>query len=60
MRNFHLYHSIRQLSLGLGGFVIAMLLLESDGPKNWADRLELGLLRTAAQPLGFAGARNRT
>jgi hypothetical protein len=71
MRNFHLYHSIRQLALALGGFVIAILLLESDGLKNWADRLEPGLLRTAAlpvasvlsvslQPLGFAGARNLT
>src|SRR5579862_3176354 len=71
MRNYHLYHSIRQLSLALGGFVIAILLLESDGLENWADRLEPGLLRTATQPvasvlngslqpLGFADARNRT
>lgn len=71
MRNFHLSHSIRHMFLTLGGFVVAILLLESDGLQNWASRLEPGPLRTLAQPaafalnrtlqpLGIAGARDRT
>src|SRR5438477_5377451 len=70
MQNFRLYHSIRQMFLTLGGFVVAVLLLESDGLENWANRLEPGSLRTVAepvasalnwtlQPLGVAGARDR-
>ena len=57
--------------LTLGGFVVAILVLESDGLQNWANRLEPGPLRTVAQPavcalnrtlqpLGLAGARDRT
>lgn len=56
--------------LTLGGFVVAILLLESDGLENWASRLEPGPLRTVAQPavsvldqaiqpLGLGGARDR-
>src|ERR1700726_1730185 len=70
MRDFHLNHSIRHMFLTLGGFVVAILLLESDGLLNWADRLEPGPLRSVAhpaasalnrtlQPLGIAGARDR-
>lgn len=57
--------------LTLGGFIVVILLLESDGLQNWANRLELGPLRTVAQPvasalnktlqpLGIAGLRDRT
>jgi uncharacterized protein len=70
MRDFRLIHSIRQMFLTLGGFAVAILLLESDGLQNWADCLEPGLLRSAAQPvatalnrtlqpLGVAGVRDR-
>ena len=57
--------------LTLAGFSVAILLLESDGLENWANRLEPGALRCVAQPvasalnralrpLGIADARNRT
>jgi hypothetical protein len=56
--------------LTLGGFVVVILLVESDGLENWANRLEPGPLRTVAlpvasalsrtlQPFGVAGARDR-
>jgi hypothetical protein len=56
--------------LTLGGFVVASLLVESDGLENWANRLEPGPLRTVAepsatslnrtlQPLGIARTRDR-
>jgi uncharacterized protein len=56
--------------LTLGGFVVVILFLESDGLENWANRLEPGPLRTVAQPaalvlnralqpFGVAGARDR-
>jgi uncharacterized protein len=71
MRNFRLNHSIRHMFLTLGGFVVAILVLESEGLENWANRLEPGPLRTVAQPvasalnrtlqpLGISGARDRT
>jgi hypothetical protein len=55
----------------LGGFALAILLLESGGLENWANRLEPGPLRTVVepaasalnrtlQPLGVAGVRDRT
>ncbi len=44
--------------LTLGGFVVVILLVESDGLENWANRLEPGPLRTVAQPA--ASALNRT
>jgi len=70
MRDFDLNHSIRHMFLTLGGFVVVILLFESDGLENWANRLEPGALRTVAQPaasalnrtlqpLGFAGARDQ-
>jgi hypothetical protein len=70
MRNFHFTHSIRHMFLTIGGFVVAILLLESDGLENWANRLEPGPLRTLAypavatlnrtlQPIGVAGTRDR-
>src|SRR3954466_8921882 len=71
MQNVRLYHSIRPMFLTLGAGVLAILLLESDGLENWANRLEPGPLRTLAepvaamfkrtlQPLGIAGVRDRT
>jgi uncharacterized protein len=44
--------------LTLGGFVVAILLLESNGLENWANRLEPGPLRTVAEPA--ASSLNRT
>jgi uncharacterized protein len=57
--------------LTLLGFSVAILLLESDGLENWANRLEPGALRCVARPvasalnralrpLGITDARNRT
>lgn len=71
MQDFRLNFSIRRMFLTLGGFAIAILLLESDGLENWANRLEPGPLRTLAQPaasalnrtlqpIGISGARDRT
>jgi uncharacterized protein len=70
MRKLPLNHSIRHMFLTLGGFVAAILLLESAGLENWANRLEAGPLRTIAQPtasalnwvlqpFGIAGKRDR-
>jgi uncharacterized protein len=70
MRNYPLNHSTRHLFLTLVGFVAAILLLESDGLANWADRLDPGPLRaitqpaasalnSALRPLGLADARDR-
>jgi hypothetical protein len=70
MRNFHFTHSIRNMFMTIGGFVVAILLLESDGLENWANRLEPGPLRSLAypassalnrtlQPFGVAGTRDR-
>jgi len=57
--------------LTVGAFVVAIVLLESGGLENWADRLEPGPLRAFAQPvvsalngivqpLGLSGVRDRT
>jgi uncharacterized protein len=70
MGKLPLNHSIRQMFLTLGGFVVVILLVESNGLDNWANRLEPGPLRTVAQPaasalnrtlrpLGVAGARDQ-
>ncbi len=37
--------------LTVGAFVVAIVLLESGGLENWADRLEPGPLRSFAQPV---------
>jgi len=71
MRDFRLNHSIWHMFLTLGAFVVAILLLESDGLEKWANHLEPGPLRSAAQPaasalnrtlqpLGLAGVRDRS
>lgn len=71
MRNLGFHHSIRHQFLTLAGFVVAIVLLESDGLQNWANHLDPGALRSVAlpvasalnralQPLGIAGARERT
>lgn len=71
MRNFGLNHSTRQMFLTLGAFVVAILLLESDGLEKWANHLEPGPLRRVAlpaatalnrtlRPLGIAGVRDRS
>ena len=71
MRNFHLNYSIRYMFVTLGGCVLAIVLLESNGLQTWANRLEPSLLRSLAQPaasalsrtlqpLGFASVRDRT
>jgi hypothetical protein len=54
MRNVTLTHPIRQLFLVLAGFVAAIVLLESGGLAKWADRLEVGPLRTVAVPVAGA------
>ena len=54
MRNYRLNHSIRHMFMTLGGFVVVIVLLESDGLQNWASHLEPGPLRTAAQPVASA------
>ena len=71
MREFRLNHSIRHMFPTLGVFVVAILVLDSGGLQNWAERLEPGPLRSLMQPaasginrmlqpLGVAGARDRT
>ena len=70
MPNLRLHDSTRCLFLTLGGFVLAILILDSGGLANWANRLEPGLLRSVSQPaasaiksalepLSVAGARDR-
>src|SRR5579872_2471194 len=70
MQNVTLKHPIRQMFLALVGFLVAIVLIESDGLRNWADRLEPGPLRTVAlpvtasidrvvHPLGIGAIRNR-
>ena len=50
MRTRSLLQTTRQLFLLLAGFVVAGLLLESDGLANWANGLDVGPLRTVAVP----------
>ncbi len=57
MRNLRLTHPIRQLFLVVAGFLVAILLLESDGLASWAGHLELGPLRTVAVPVTTAAQR---
>ena len=51
MRKVTLKHPIGQLFLALAGFVVAIVLIESDGLSNWAERLPPGPLRMVAQPV---------
>ena len=44
-------HPIRQLALVVAGFVVAVVLLESQGLASWADHLDIGPLRTVAVPV---------
>ncbi len=50
MQKVTLKHPIRQMFLALAGFVVAIVMIESDGLRNWAERLPPGPLRTIAQP----------
>ena len=50
MQNVTTKHIVRQMFLALAGFVVAMVVLESGGLKDWAQHLEPGLLRTVALP----------
>jgi hypothetical protein len=69
MQKVLLTQSIRQLALVVAGFLVAIVLLESDGIASWANHLEIGPLRTIAvpitaavqkalQPLGVAAVRD--
>jgi len=42
--------STTQLALGLAGFIVAIILLDSSGLAVWAQRLEVGPLRAIAAP----------
>jgi len=45
-----LLSSTTQLAFGLAGFIVAVVLLDSGGLAQWAQRLEIGPLRTVAAP----------
>jgi len=70
MHSLKLKHPIRQMFLAVTGFVVAILIIESGGLNNWAERLQPGPLRTIAlpvaaavdnamRPLGIGALRNR-
>jgi hypothetical protein len=50
-RLMHRSSTVRQLALAMAAFVLCALLLESGGLADWAQRLELGPLRTVAVPV---------
>jgi len=54
MRAYQRFSTVKQMSAGMGVFVLLALLLESGGLVNWAQRLELGPERTCALPLVMA------
>jgi hypothetical protein len=54
MKAYRRFESLRQMSYGLGAFVVAALLLESAGLEHWAERLDLGPERTVALPIANA------
>ena len=54
MRGYQRFSTVKQMSAGMGVFVVLALLLESGGLVNWAQRLELGPERTCALPLVMA------
>jgi uncharacterized protein len=41
-------NSTKQLAVAIAGFVIVILIMESGGLATWAERLEIGPMRTAA------------
>ena len=51
MRPYRRYSTVQQMSLSLGIFIVLMLLLESGGLYDWAQRLELGPERSVALPM---------
>src|SRR5271157_3237416 len=70
MRSVSLTQSIRKMAMVIVGFLVVIVLLESDGLASWANHLEIGPLRTVAvpvtaavqktlHPLGVAAIRNR-
>src|SRR5580704_13724752 len=70
MENVRLSHPIRHMFVAVSGFILAIVLVESDGLKNWAEALQPGMVRTVAapiiaaidrslQPLGIAKLRDR-
>ena len=54
MKAYRRFESLRQMSYGLGAFIVAALLLESAGLEHWAERLDLGPERTIALPIANA------
>lgn len=54
MRNVLLTQPIRKMFLVVAGFLVAIVLLESDGLASWANHLEIGPLRTVAVPVTAA------
>src|ERR1700722_18442856 len=54
MKAYRRFESLRQMSYGLGAFVVVALLLESAGLEHWAERLDLGPERTVALPIANA------
>jgi hypothetical protein len=51
MRKLSLTHPTRQLFLVVAGFLVAIVLLESEGLASWANHLEIGPLRALAVPV---------
>jgi lysophospholipase L1-like esterase len=42
--------SVTQIAFGLAGFIVAIVLLDSGGLAQWAERLDVGPLRAVAAP----------
>jgi hypothetical protein len=49
-KNPSILSSVTQLAFGLAGFIFTIVLLDSGGLAQWAQRLELGPLRSVAAP----------
>jgi hypothetical protein len=45
------FSTVKQMSAGVGAFLLLALVLESGGMVDWAQRLELGPERTVAMPM---------
>jgi hypothetical protein len=50
MTPYRRYSTVKQMSISLAAFVVLILLLESGGLYDWAQRLDLGPERTVALP----------